>query len=105
MALSLQTVSDREEVENPAPEEPLYFGHTKSEHLMEEVSSYQTDQGEWSFHNQVRLFHTYVARKQMRVGDLITSRHSPAEAAAVYAGLLEDRSATIGVVFDWSEVE
>ena len=62
------------------------------------------DQGEWSFHHQVRLFHTYVARKQMRVGDLITSRHSPADAAAVYAGLLEDRSATIGVVFDWSEI-
>ena len=63
------------------------------------------DQGEWSVPQQVRLFQTHLARKQMHVDDLITSRHTPDEAPSVYAGLLADRSATIGVVFDWRQVE
>lgn len=62
------------------------------------------DQGEWSFYNQVSLFHTYLARQQMQVEDLITSRHSPADAPTVYANLLADRSATIGVLFDWNQI-
>ena len=46
-----------------------------------------------------------LARGQMRVEDLITSRHTPEEAPTVYANLLANRSATIGVVFDWSRLE
>ena len=63
------------------------------------------DQGEWSTPNQIHLFHTYLGRQQMRVADLITSRHTPADAPQVYAGLLADRSATIGVIFDWNQVD
>ena len=63
------------------------------------------DQGQWSAHSQMRLFHTYLARKQMRVEDLITARHAPAAAPAVYASLLADRAATIGVLFDWGKME
>ena len=60
---------------------------------------------EWSSKRQVELFHTYVARGQMRVDDLITSRHAPQEAPEVYANLLENRAETIGVVFDWNQLE
>ena len=60
---------------------------------------------DWSAPRQVELFHTYVARGQMRVDDLITSRHRPQEAPEVYANLLENRAETIGVVFDWSGFE
>jgi 2-desacetyl-2-hydroxyethyl bacteriochlorophyllide A dehydrogenase len=59
---------------------------------------------EWSASRQVELFHTYVERGQMRVDDLITSRHAPQEAPEVYANLLENREETIGVVFDWSRL-
>ena len=41
-------------------------------------------------------------RGQMRVDDLITARHAPTEAPRVYARLLQDRGASLGVLFDWS---
>ena len=62
------------------------------------------DQAEWSSARQVELFHTYLVRGQMKVDDLITARHSPAEAPAVYARLLHDRAASLGVLFDWSRL-
>ena len=62
------------------------------------------DQAQWSSERQVELFHTYLMRGQMRVDDLITARHSPAEAPAVYARLLHDRAASLGVLFDWSRL-
>jgi len=40
----------------------------------------------------------------MRVADLITRRCSPADAAEVYADLVRERSAEIGVIFDWNLV-
>ena len=51
-----------------------------------------------------RLFFDYVRRGQMRVSDLITHRFRPQEAAEVYRMLLHDRGATVGVVFDWTQV-
>lgn len=62
------------------------------------------DEGEWSPERQTQLFHTYLARGQMRVDDLITARYSPEEAPQVYSQLLADRSGTIGVAFDWGKV-
>jgi threonine dehydrogenase-like Zn-dependent dehydrogenase len=38
----------------------------------------------------------------MRVDDLITHRFAPAEAPAAYAALATDRSAAMGVLFDWA---
>ena len=61
------------------------------------------DQAEWT-RPQAQLFHAYVARGQMRVDDLITSRFSPAEAPDVYAMLLENRTETLGVLFDWRQL-
>ena len=60
------------------------------------------DQAQWSPARQIELFHTYLMRGQMRVDDLITARHAPAEAPRVYARLLQDRGASLGVLFDWS---
>ena len=60
------------------------------------------DQALWSPARQAELFYTYLMRGQMRVDDLITARHSPADAPRVYARLLNDRGASLGVLFDWA---
>lgn len=57
---------------------------------------------EWHAIRQIELLYKYISRGQMRVYDLITARHAPQQTPDVYSGLLEDRSDTIGVVFDWS---
>ena len=62
------------------------------------------DQTQWSPARQIELFYTYLMRGQMRVDDLITARHAPAEAPRVYARLLQDRGASLGVLFDWSRL-
>lgn len=59
----------------------------------------------WDPIRQIELFHTYIARGQMRVEDLVTGRFAPQEAPEVYAQLLENRAETIGVVFDWKRLE
>jgi threonine dehydrogenase-like Zn-dependent dehydrogenase len=38
----------------------------------------------------------------MKVSDLITHRYSPVDAPDVYAGLVQDRSSSMGIIFDWS---
>jgi threonine dehydrogenase-like Zn-dependent dehydrogenase len=58
----------------------------------------------WTTQRQIKLLYRYLERSQMRVEDLITGRHAPEEAPQVYADLLTNRSATIGVSFDWSNV-
>ncbi len=62
----------------------------------------ETDHHYWTRRNMARLFFQYLRRGQMRVGDLITHRFSPREAAEVYRMLLRDRGETVGVAFDWT---
>ena len=62
------------------------------------------DQALWSPARQVELFYTYLTRGQMRVDDLVTDRHAPADAPQVYARLLNDRGASLGVLFDWAQL-
>ena len=62
------------------------------------------DQAEWSPARQIELFYRYLLRGQMKVDDLLTARHAPAEAPAVYARLLQDRRASLGVLFDWARL-
>lgn len=57
----------------------------------------------WTLRRQIELFFTYVQRGQMHLDDLITHRHPPEEAPALYPRLLGDRSDTLGVLFDWQE--
>jgi len=61
-----------------------------------------TEWNPWTAAEMAGLFFQYVQEGRMKVSDLVTHRHSPAEAPAVYAGLLQDRSSAIGVVFDWT---
>ena len=60
------------------------------------------DQAYWSPARQIELFYTYLMRGQMRVDDLITARYAPGDAQQVYARLLNDRGASLGVLFDWA---
>ena len=63
----------------------------------------ETDHHYWTRKNMARLFFDYLRNGQMRVSDLITHRFHPQEAGEVYRMLLQDRGATVGVVFDWTE--
>lgn len=58
----------------------------------------------WTAREQTALFFDYLAQGRMRVHDLITGRHSPEDAAEVYAGLVQDRTRSLGVLFDWGLV-
>jgi 2-desacetyl-2-hydroxyethyl bacteriochlorophyllide A dehydrogenase len=60
-----------------------------------------TEWSPWTAGEMAGLFFEYLRQGRMRVGELVTHRHAPADAPAVYAGLLRDRSSAIGVVFDW----
>lgn len=63
-----------------------------------------TDHAPWTQSEMYKLFFTYVARGDMRVNDLITHRYTPHEAPQAYYMLRHDRSAAMGVVFDWTQV-
>lgn len=63
-----------------------------------------TDHAPWTQSEMYKLFFTYVARGDMRVNDLITHRYTPHEAPQAYHMLRHDRSAAMGVVFDWTQV-
>lgn len=58
----------------------------------------------WGAEEMVSLFFDYLRQGRMRVTDLITHRFSPLDAAHSYAMLEKDRSAALGVVFDWNLV-
>jgi 2-desacetyl-2-hydroxyethyl bacteriochlorophyllide A dehydrogenase len=51
-----------------------------------------------------REFFAAVQSRGIRVGDLITNRVDPRDAADAYARLSTDASSTIGVVFDWTRL-
>jgi 2-desacetyl-2-hydroxyethyl bacteriochlorophyllide A dehydrogenase len=58
----------------------------------------------WTRREVIALFFDYLAQGRMRVSDLVTHRYSPAEATEVYAALRQDRSAFMGIIFDWTLV-
>ena len=55
----------------------------------------------WTPIRQQRLFLHYLKRKQMKVADLITHRYNPSQASHVYQKLNQDRSNSIGIIFEW----
>ncbi|HXV99219.1 MAG TPA: zinc-binding alcohol dehydrogenase [Anaerolineae bacterium] len=61
-----------------------------------------SDFNQWSAQEMAALFFDYLLQGRMRVSDLVTHRYSPLDAPQVYEGLRRDRSAAIGVIFDWS---
>lgn len=56
----------------------------------------------WGAGEMVSLFFDYLLQHRMTVADLITHRFSPSDAPKAYEMLRRDRSAAIGVIFDWS---
>jgi threonine dehydrogenase-like Zn-dependent dehydrogenase len=58
----------------------------------------------WTAWENTALFFDYLLQGRMRVADLITDRYSPAEAAKAYAALVEDRTRSLGVLFDWDRI-
>jgi len=61
-----------------------------------------SDFNQWSAPEMAALFFDYLLQGRMRVSDLVTHRSSPLDAPQVYDTLRRDRSAAIGVIFDWS---
>jgi threonine dehydrogenase-like Zn-dependent dehydrogenase len=55
----------------------------------------------WNHLTMTQLFYSYLARVDMRVNDLISHRYTPSQAREAYGMLTTDRSAAMGVVFDW----
>jgi threonine dehydrogenase-like Zn-dependent dehydrogenase len=55
----------------------------------------------WTRGEIFALFFDYLKQGRMRVSDLISSRHSPDDAPGVYESLVQNRTAEIGVIFDW----
>lgn len=51
------------------------------------------------------LFFDYVRDGRMDVTPLITHRLSPTDAPGLYSALRTDRSAYMGVLFDWSMLD
>jgi len=56
----------------------------------------------WTHSEMTALFFDLLLQGRMHVADLITDHHSPSEAPEIYSRLLQDRSASMGVIFDWS---
>jgi 2-desacetyl-2-hydroxyethyl bacteriochlorophyllide A dehydrogenase len=59
------------------------------------------DHAWWTRNHMADLFMTYLARRQMRMDDMITHRFKPSDAPAAYARLTEDRATAMAVVFEW----
>ncbi len=55
----------------------------------------------WSSQQMYELFLKYLARKQMKVSDLITNRFKPEDCKKAYTYLQTDRENAMGVIFDW----
>ena len=55
----------------------------------------------WTVETMSRVFFDYLQRGIMNVSSLITHSISPDQAPETYLSLLEDRSATVGVIIDW----
>jgi 2-desacetyl-2-hydroxyethyl bacteriochlorophyllide A dehydrogenase len=64
-----------------------------------------SDENRWTRFNMGHLFFHYIEQNQMHVDDLITHHFSPADAVDAYNLLLTDRSAAMGVMFDWDLLE
>jgi threonine dehydrogenase-like Zn-dependent dehydrogenase len=58
----------------------------------------------WGVRGMTELFFDLLQQGRMRVSSLVTHRHSPLDAPEVYAGLLEDSSSALGVIFDWTRL-
>ncbi|HEY6418787.1 MAG TPA: zinc-binding dehydrogenase [Candidatus Binataceae bacterium] len=62
-----------------------------------------TPDNPWTHVRHNELFFDYLAGKRIEVGSLLSHRFAYAKAPEVYAQLIADRSAYMGVILDWRE--
>lgn len=70
-----------------------------------QVPDKRTEYTPWSVEEMSNVFFDYVQAGRMNVQDLVTHRVSPLQAPETYLGLLRDRSAAVGVILDWEQLE
>jgi len=58
----------------------------------------------WTRREMAALFFEFILGGRMKVKSMITDIFSPLEAEKVYTWLINDRPATVGVIFDWSKI-
>lgn len=87
--------------------------HPSKQHLTYDVLSRQVriigsrsswlppEHASWTPQRMTDFFFACLQKGLMRVSDLITHRFTPEEAPQAYEGLSQDRSGTMGVIFDW----
>jgi hypothetical protein len=68
------------------------------------VPDKRTEYTPWSVEEMSGVFFDYLLRGRMNVKDLVTHRISPLQAPETYLGLLQDRSAAVGVILDWEQL-
>lgn len=66
------------------------------------VPDKKTEFAPWTVEEMSHVFFDYLSRGLMNVDSLTTRRVSPLDAPAIYAGLVKDRSQSLGLIFDWS---
>jgi 2-desacetyl-2-hydroxyethyl bacteriochlorophyllide A dehydrogenase len=59
----------------------------------------------WTADRMSGVYFDYLAAGKISVAELVTHRYSPLQAPEIYQGLLRDRSADVGVIFDWSMLD
>ncbi|NQX63594.1 zinc-dependent alcohol dehydrogenase [Paenibacillus qinlingensis] len=59
---------------------------------------------EWDHPAMTELILSYIMQGRLDVTPLITHRYSPLEAAQVYDSLVNNRSSSMGVLFDWTRL-
>jgi 2-desacetyl-2-hydroxyethyl bacteriochlorophyllide A dehydrogenase len=64
--------------------------------------AHASDYNPWTRDEITSLFFDYLRQGRMQVAHLITHRYSPWDAPQVYQQLTRDRTAALGVLFDWS---
>jgi 2-desacetyl-2-hydroxyethyl bacteriochlorophyllide A dehydrogenase len=69
-----------------------------------QVPDKRTEYTPWSVEEMSGVFFDYLLRGRMNVKDLVTHRISPLQAPETYLGLLQDRSAAVGVILDWEQL-
>jgi 2-desacetyl-2-hydroxyethyl bacteriochlorophyllide A dehydrogenase len=59
----------------------------------------------WTADRMSGVYFDYLMAGKMSVVELVTHCYSPLQAPEVYLSLLKDRSADVGVIFDWSMLD
>ena len=63
---------------------------------------FSTPDNPWTLSRDAELFFSYLAEGALDMKPLISHRVKSSSASEVYASLLDDRSNSMGIVFDWS---